>query len=73
MKSAERPLTLVVTLFLTPSTRASALMRTHRATLLSSPWTSGICQCEATGTMSASGQRATISRPRSSSRAASSA
>jgi hypothetical protein len=73
MKSAERPLGRVTSDFLTPTTSASVLMRTQRATFASSPWTSGMAQCEATSTMVASGQAPTISCPRGSSRAAGSA
>ncbi|MDR6167493.1 hypothetical protein QE367_001697 [Microbacterium paludicola] len=73
MKSAERPLSRVATDFFTPSTSASVLIRTQRRTFVSSPWISGTSQCESIGTISASGHRATISCPRGSASAASSA
>lgn len=73
MKSAERPFGRVTSDFFTPSTSASVLMRTQRATFASSPCTSGISQCDSTGTISAPGQRATTSCPRGSSSAAGSA
>jgi len=70
MKSADRPLGRAVRDFLTPSTRASRLMRTHRSTFVSSPCSSGTIQCPVTSTRVASGQRARTSWPRGSAAAA---
>lgn len=61
MKSADRPFTRAPSDFFSPRTSASRLMRTQRRTLVPSPCSSGICQWLSTGTISASGQRATIS------------
>ena len=44
MKSADRPFGRAVSDFFTPSASASRLMRTHRATLVSSPYGSGMRQ-----------------------------
>jgi hypothetical protein len=72
MKSADRPLGRAASDFLTPSTRASRLIRTHRRALVSSPCSSGICQWLGTSTRVASGQRSRTCRPRGSSAAAAS-
>ena len=73
MKSADRPFGRAESDFLTPSTSVSVFTRTQRSTLPALPCSSGICQCESTSTISASGKRARISRPRTESRASGSA
>lgn len=67
MKSAERPLGRTATDFFSPSTSVDRLSRTQSRTLSASPCRAGIAWCESTSTRSASGNRASTSRPRSSS------
>jgi hypothetical protein len=59
MKSLERPFGRAESDFLTPSTSVSVLTRTQRSTLPALPCRSGICQCDGTSMISASGNRAT--------------
>ncbi len=65
MKSAERPFGRMVRPFLTPSTRTSRFMRSQSPASSGSFVSSGIFQWLATSTSSASGKRASTSRPRS--------
>ena len=62
MKSALRPLGRMPSPFFTPSTSTSRLRGSHSSG--SPSRRSGMRQCDSTGTRSASGKRARISRPR---------
>jgi hypothetical protein len=63
-KSALRPFGRESIDLRAPSTSVVRLTRFQSSASPAFPCSSGICQCERTGTRSASGKRARISRPR---------